>query len=59
MEIETLTILKLNEQEAAALKKLLGEHSHDSKLKMGLTSEQCEMTSLIWDALPHPAEESD
>ena len=58
MEIETLTILKLNQQEAAALKKLLGEHSHDSKLKMGLTSDEATMVSEIWDALPHPEEES-
>jgi hypothetical protein len=58
MEIETLIILKLNEQEAAALKKLLGEHTYDSKTKMGLTREQCEITSRVWAALPETSEES-
>jgi len=52
MEIETLTILKLNSKEASALKRLLGTHSHDSKIKLGLTSDESDMITGLYDALP-------
>lgn len=57
MEIETLTILKLNQQEAAALQKLLGQHSMESKLKLGLTRDECEITTAIFNELPINDEE--
>jgi len=59
MELEKIIILKLTELETDALKTLIGKHSEQSKLKLGLTLEQSNLTSEIYDQLPNLDERQD
>lgn len=52
MIITTETILRLSEEESAALKLLLGNLSQSQKAGLGLTQEQNEITFQIWEMLP-------
>jgi len=52
MIITTETILRLSEEESAALKLLLGNLSQSQKSGLGLTQEQNEITFQIWEMLP-------
>jgi len=55
---ETYT-LELTEEEAVALKKLLGKRSLNSDLEKGLTNIESEIVSEIYFLLPHPDEEGE
>ncbi len=57
MKVEKHITLYLNEAEADALKKLLGAHSDNSKVKLGLTLDEAELITQMWKKLPHPEEQ--
>lgn len=57
MKITTETIITLNEAERDALKKLLGNLTGKQKSEAGLTPEEQQLTSEIYQALPQPNEE--
>jgi len=56
-KINRTTNLTLNEEEVEALKKLLGNITDILKKEAGLSSDQCRITSEIWDLLPYETEE--
>jgi hypothetical protein len=56
MEIEKHITLHLTQAESDALKKLLGKHSGVSKKKLGLTDDESELTSQMYDQLTNPDE---
>jgi hypothetical protein len=57
MKVEKHITLHLNEAEADALTKLLGAHSDNSKVKLGLTLDEAKLTTQMWKKLPHPEEQ--
>jgi hypothetical protein len=59
MELEKIIILKLTELETDAIKTLIGKTSDKTRLKLGLTREQSNIASEIYDQLPHLDERQD
>ena len=57
MKVEKHITLHLNEAESDALKKLLGSHSENSKVTLGLTLDEAELIAQMWEMLPHPEEQ--
>jgi len=56
MKVEKQITIHLNEAEADALKKLLGAHSQNSKVTLGLTMDEAELIAQMWEKLPNPEE---
>ena len=56
MKVEKHITLHLTETEADALKKLLGAHSQNSKVKLGLTLDEANLITQMWEKLPNPEE---
>ncbi len=52
MNIDIIFTITINEKEAAALQKLLGACSRESNQMIGLTDEQSEMLSKIYNLFP-------
>lgn len=55
IKVESFRI-ELTGNEAVALKKILGEHSHNSRKAVGLNDEQSVAMSELFDALPYKNE---
>jgi len=59
MELEKIIILKLTELETDAIKTLIGKTSEKNRLNLGMTSDQSNLVSEIYDQLPDLDERED